>query len=196
MIVRAFLAECYTRSAGATSLSDIASAVGIRKASLYNHFTSRDAIVADALRWCGETLPSISFVPDSLDSVAPALSARTLLFAVAERLFRMFSRPVLAQAFSFVESERFFSDGAEAVARSFRAALVSQVSLALDALARAGKVRADAPLGRLAECFALSLASLLADFVAARKAAARSGCEVALSREKLGRFVSEFCSVL
>ena len=37
-IIQAFLASAFEKSAGATSLSDIAEYLEIKKASLYNHF--------------------------------------------------------------------------------------------------------------------------------------------------------------
>ena len=43
-IIQAFLASAFEKSAGATSLSDIAEYLEIKKASLYNHFPSKQAI--------------------------------------------------------------------------------------------------------------------------------------------------------
>jgi len=41
-IIQAFIASAFEKSAGGTSLADISESLEIKKASLYNHFSSRD----------------------------------------------------------------------------------------------------------------------------------------------------------
>ena len=47
-IIKSLLDTAFYKSAGGTSLSDIAESLGIKKASLYNHFESRSDIIERA----------------------------------------------------------------------------------------------------------------------------------------------------
>ena len=55
-IIQAFIASAFEKSAGGTSLADISESLEIKKASLYNHFSSRDEMYAAAVDFCGKKL--------------------------------------------------------------------------------------------------------------------------------------------
>ena len=52
-IIQAFIASAFVKSAGGTSLADISESLEIKKASLYNHFSSRDEMYNAAVEFCG-----------------------------------------------------------------------------------------------------------------------------------------------
>lgn len=69
-IIKSLLDTAFYKSAGGTSLSDIAESLGIKKASLYNHFESRSDIIEQTTSSCAEYLKSISFIPAEIENVA------------------------------------------------------------------------------------------------------------------------------
>ena len=65
-IVNAFLTSAFDSSAGATSLQNISDILQIKKASLYNHFESRDEMYAAVVLYCREYLDDVNFLPDDM----------------------------------------------------------------------------------------------------------------------------------
>ena len=91
------------------SLSQIAQKVGIRKASLYNHFSSREEMVSSLYEYLRE---------QSADSLSPATnpeallslgSAFSILQAGVDRYRQMITHPQLKQFYRLILSERCFS---------------------------------------------------------------------------------------
>lgn len=139
-IVMALVDISFFKSTGATSLSDIAERLGIKKASLYNHFESRDAIVKAAFKFCGEYLSSITFLPPDLESVTKKYSAASVLKGITKRYFKMHEKRPLFQIYTFVESQKYFSkDAAEIVVREEKR-LHEQTEVLFKSLSNNGKI--------------------------------------------------------
>ena len=69
-IIEAFILSAFEKSAGATSLADISDILEIKKASLYNHFESREAMYDATLEHCKKEIGAVSFLPEkTLDSI-------------------------------------------------------------------------------------------------------------------------------
>src|SRR5574344_231436 len=66
-IINAFLFCAFDKSAGATSLQDIADFLKIKKASLYNHFVSKDEMYDATLVYCSDYLNFVNFIPEDLN---------------------------------------------------------------------------------------------------------------------------------
>ena len=64
-IISAFLFCAFDKNVGATSLQDIAEYLGIKKASLYNHFQGRDEMYAETLAYCGSQMEALNFIPEN-----------------------------------------------------------------------------------------------------------------------------------
>ena len=110
-IIQAFLTCAFEKSAGAVSLADIASLLGVNKASLYNHFSSRDAICEAAIDFCAEYMSGVRFIPESADSLAP-LSFSDALAKIVKQYFRSYEIEPLFQMYAFIHSSKFFSSEA------------------------------------------------------------------------------------
>ena len=110
-IIQAFLTCAFEKSAGAVSLADIASLLGVNKASLYNHFSSRDAICEAAIDFCAEYMSGVRFIPESADSLAP-LSFSDALAKIVKQYFRSYEIEPLFQMYVFIHSSKFFSSQA------------------------------------------------------------------------------------
>ncbi|MFC2477426.1 MAG: TetR/AcrR family transcriptional regulator [Treponema socranskii subsp. buccale] len=110
-ILQAFLTCAFEKSAGAVSLADIASLLGVNKASLYNHFSSRDAICEAAIDFCADYMSGVRFIPESADSLAP-LSFSDALTKIVKQYFRSYEIEPLFQMYAFIHSSKFFSSEA------------------------------------------------------------------------------------
>ena len=91
-IIQAFMASAFDKSAGASSLADVSEILEIKKASLYNHFESRDAMYAATLSYCAQEVEAVSFLPETDGKHSVTFSPSTavgLLASTASFGFRM-----------------------------------------------------------------------------------------------------------
>ncbi len=139
-IILAFLNSCFEKNAGGTSLSDVAGRLGIKKASLYNHYESRDAMVEDCIKWCGDYIQRTYFIPAEIDQISRKYSAESVMKGIVNRWFKMNEKEPLFQIYSFIESEKYISTQAAAVANSNNEKLIDQTKTALMSLSQAGKI--------------------------------------------------------
>lgn len=86
------------------SLSDIASAVGIQKASLYSHFSSRQDLEDCLIQYCQDTLKAKNF---TVDFKAP--NAQTLLVSLVNSFLSTFTDQPLSSYFSILQQQRMTS---------------------------------------------------------------------------------------
>lgn len=86
------------------SLSDIAKVLGIRKASLYSHFESSQAMIEAMLSYCQDLLRKKSFVVDF-----KAKDAQSLLVSLANSFIDTFLEKPLSSYLCIVEQQRLFS---------------------------------------------------------------------------------------
>ena len=61
-IIQAFLTSAFDKSAGGTSLADVADSLEIKKASLYNHFDNRAAMYAASVEYCKNQIGAVEFL--------------------------------------------------------------------------------------------------------------------------------------
>ncbi len=139
-IILAFLESCFEKNAGGTSLSDVAGRLGIKKASLYNHYESRDAMVEDTLRWSSEYMKRTYFIPSDIDAISRKYSAETVMKGIVNRWFKLNEKEPLFQIYSFVESEKYISNAAAEISEENREKLISQTATAFLSLSAAGKI--------------------------------------------------------
>lgn len=110
-IIQAFLASAFEKSAGATSLSDIAEYLEIKKASLYNHFQSRDAMYDATVYHCGKCIEKISFLPEkTLENLKTNKSTASQIFKkLITRYFELYDSEPLFQVYTFIHTEQYFN---------------------------------------------------------------------------------------
>ena len=69
-IIQAFIGSAFDKSAGATSLADVSEGLEIKKASLYNHFESRDAMYAASIAYSAQEVGAVKFLEEkTLDTI-------------------------------------------------------------------------------------------------------------------------------
>jgi len=162
-IINAVLSCAFEKSTGATSLSDIADKLGIKKASLYNHFENREAIIDAAVKHCAEVILKTAFIPPEMDATAQKYSAEVVIKGIVNRWFKMNTKDPLFQIYAFLQSEKYFSTSAAKAYMDSQAKLNDQSIQALKALANAGKIKAltDDQLKTSAELLVSSMTTLL-----------------------------------
>jgi len=207
-IILAFLDACFEKNAGGTSLSDVAGRLGIKKASLYNHYESRDAMIEDCIRWCGDYYGKTYFIPTDIDSISQRYPAENVMKAIVNRWFKMNEKEPLIQIYSFIESEKYISTDAAKVSIETREKLVSQTKQALRSLAKAGKIidLEENDLETLSKMMTSIVISNLDDYLVNKKIEIRSnpeGGEGSLFEvhtesdfSKVDELVNTFCSML
>ena len=170
-IIRALLDASFEKSEGATSLADISEILGIKKASLYNHYENRDAIVDDTIRWCGEYLKKLNFIPSDMTTTAQKYPAEAVIKGLVNRWYKMHEKDPLIKIYSFIESGKYFSNTAKEIVKENRERMTSQVSQAFKSLMNAKKIRplSEKELSLYAENFSQSLREILDFFIVERK---------------------------
>lgn len=113
-IINAFLFCSFDKSAGATSMADIAEYLGIKKASLYNHFESREIMYEKTLAYCKRSLMSFAFLPEKY--ITPDLfeknNVEAIFNALIKRFIQFYEVEPFFQIFAFVHSEKYFNKSA------------------------------------------------------------------------------------
>ena len=113
-IIQAFLSSAFERSAGATSLQDVAASLEIKKASLYNHFESRDAMYDASLAYCQENIGQVEFLTQKVfDSIkAGKITIPAAIKKLISRYFSLFDSEPLFKMYVFVHTEQYFNAAA------------------------------------------------------------------------------------
>ena len=109
------------------SLSDIALEVGIRKASIYSHFKSQQAIIDAMLRHCHEELGKRSFLVDF-----KAKDARTMLVGLFDNIIKVFAEKPISSFFSIVQQQRMFDDSFASEDRMISSMINARIRIALE----------------------------------------------------------------
>lgn len=125
-IISAFLYCAAEKSAGAVSLSDIAAVLSVNKASLYNHFSSRDEIFEEAISFSAKYIAAIPFASEA------ATSATESFFEALEKTLLHYFREAmldpLFQIYTFIHSCKFFSEKALAATKNEEAKIAEGVA--------------------------------------------------------------------
>ena len=109
------------------SLSDIAMEVGIRKASIYSHFESQQAIIDAMTIWCRDQLKQKTFNVDF-----KAKDARTMLVSLFDNIIRVFAEKPVSSFFSIVQQQRMFDEGFAEEDRLITSMINARIRIALE----------------------------------------------------------------
>ena len=134
-IINAFLFCAFDKSAGATSLADIADYLEIKKASLYNHFESKEEMYSATLEYCRDFLAETKFLPDSLvtERTFTAYKIEEVFSTLIKNYIHIYEAEPLFQIYVFIHTEQYFNKTASEIVDVERAKMeysVSQVLLA------------------------------------------------------------------
>lgn len=134
-IINAFLFCAFDKSAGATSLADIADYLEIKKASLYNHFESKEVMYSATLKFCKDFLTETKFLPDNLlnEKTFQMYSLEEVFSLLIKNYIHIYEIEPLFQIYVFIHTEQFYNKTAAEIVNAERAKIeysVSQILLA------------------------------------------------------------------
>ena len=171
-IIQAFIASAFDKSAGATSLADVSEGLEIKKASLYNHFESRDAMYAAT-----QESAAVSFLEEkTLESIKGGKVAPAAVFKkLITRYFEFFENEPLFQIYVFVHSEQYFNLDALKIVEGENNQICDSIKDLLSAFAAAKKIakKTDKELKDIASEFASVIIQQRDAYIAARKETVR-----------------------
>jgi len=142
-IIQSFIASAFEKSAGATSLADIAESLEIKKASLYNHFENRDAMYDATVYYCKKEIESIKFLPEKgLDAVVSGKTTPSALFKkLLTRFFEMYENEPLFQIYVFIRTEQYFNIEALQIVEKENNIIIDDIKEILSAFIKADKIQ-------------------------------------------------------
>lgn len=170
-IIDSFLDAAFYKSEGAVSLSDIAGALGIKKASLYNYFESRDSIIEGVLAYCSLRLRGITFIPDEIDNVVKKYPLETVFKGIVTRYVKMHEKSPLFQIYTYVQSQKYFDLRAAQIVRAQSRKLEEQTRVVLEKAVdekKAGTID-DTQIDSIAKWFCAGISEFLSQRLSGRK---------------------------
>lgn len=140
-IIQSFLSSAAEKGAGATSLSDISDMLEIKKASLYNHFTSRDDMYVATLEYCSAEILNSTFMPKAVVDAAAAnkTSAVSYLKKAITQYFKLFECDPFFKMYVFIHAEQYFNRQALDIVQADYKRLSEQLRDVLKTFKKAGK---------------------------------------------------------
>ena len=208
VIIKSVLHAAFIRSPGGISLSDIADELNIKKASLYNHFFSREDIMESTLDFCGKYYSSITFAPPDVEAVAQRYSAETVFKGVVDRYVKMHEKLPLIEVYVFLQSQKYFSKKAAFIVQNEQNKITAQTEQILSSLIKNQKLPLDGKsIPACAKWFCAGVSSILCDYIMAKKQLIMENPETgegelfslpqdSSSLEAVEKLVSEFCSLI
>ncbi len=176
-IIQAFLASAFDKSAGATSLADVSEGLEIKKASLYNHFESRDAMYAASIAYSAQEIGAVSFLEEkTLESIKGGKVAPSAVFKkLITRYFELFENEPLFQIYVFIHSEQYFNLDALKIVEGENNQLCDSIKDMLTAFAAAKKIakKTEKELKDIANELAAVIIQHRDAYIAARKETVR-----------------------
>lgn len=142
-IIQSFLTSAFDKSAGATSLSDVADSLQIKKASLYNHFENREEMYNSTIELCKKEISDISFLSDKiLDSIKNGKYTVVSLYKkLITRYFNLFETDPLFQMYVFIHTEQYFNEDALKVLNDTNEKLIDDIRKITLCFIETGKIK-------------------------------------------------------
>ncbi|MCF0242495.1 MAG: TetR/AcrR family transcriptional regulator [Treponema sp.] len=140
-IIQSFLSSAVEKSAGATSLADISDVLQIKKASLYNHFESRDEMYSATLEFCASEILASTFVTkEHLEAASLTKTQGSALFKkVITSYFKLFEGEPFLKMYVFIHAEQYYNSRAMEIVDADYKRLVEDVKSLMKALKSAKK---------------------------------------------------------
>lgn len=180
-IIQSFLSSSFNKSAGSTSLADIADDLEIKKASLYNHFSSKEEMYDSTIQFCKNEIASIQFLTEkNLSSIATnKLSFPSLLKRLTTKYFNLFENEPLFQMYTFIHSEKYYNVQALQVVTSETEKISSDIKKILEKYILLNKLsqKSEKELKDLSAAIASIILNQLDSYIAEKKETVRQNPE-------------------
>ena len=187
-IMLATLALAGEQGLGNVSLSQIAQRTGIRKASLYSHYPSKQAIIAALYTYVRENARQRSHVEIDYGKLVEGKTAQQALHLAVSSYETMTQDPQLRQFYRFIESERVFSPEAARIAVKETETMILATKQLLYAMQVHGLVHCE-EIDTAAALFAMEIHAILNYRIDRALAGFSDGDSL------LDRCIDQFCSI-
>lgn len=180
-IIQSFLASAFEKSAGATSLADVADYLEIKKASLYNHFENKEAMYEATLIYSKKEISSINFLADKvLDSIKNSkISINTLFKKLIARYFNLFETEPTFHVYVFIHSEQYFNLDAAKIIQNLETKLTDEIRKILVAFSDEDKIesRNEKEIVEIATCISSIILQQMDSYITNRTEIVRQNPE-------------------
>ncbi|MBQ9624302.1 MAG: TetR/AcrR family transcriptional regulator [Treponema sp.] len=126
-IITALLSLGEEKGLANVSLADIADEVGIRKASIYSHFESQQALMDAMILHCRKELSTKTFAVDF-----KAKDAHIMLAALFDNIIRVFAEKPISSFFSIVQQQRMYDKAFASEDRLISSMINARIRIALE----------------------------------------------------------------
>ena len=117
----------FTKGLSNVSLMDIATEVGIKKASLYSHFDSKKSLVNAVIGYCKEKLAKNNFAVNF-----KAKDAQDLLFSLVDNFMETFSKEPLSQYYAIIQQQKLYNQDFYEAGHEINLMVTARVKVALE----------------------------------------------------------------
>lgn len=180
-IIQAFLVAAFERSAGATSLSDVADTLEIKKASLYNHFQNKEEMYVSTLEYCESEINSVAEYSTNIIKAINSgkVSPSGYFKKYINRYFDLYETEPLFQIYVFITTEQFFNVTALNIFQKEKERLIKEIHLILKTFAKQEKLvsKSEKETSMYAQIIASVILENLSAYIAQRKEIVRQNPE-------------------
>ncbi len=175
-IIEAALYSASKKSMGGTSLTDISDSLEIKKASLYNHFPSKDKILSATYTYCSDYLTKLNLFSDEVFSRLKPENAVKIFIQCTSDYIRRHEDDLLLQIYNFINTEKYFSKECLEIYQKQNAKIETQIFLFFK-IAAAKDAFPDDNLKKQARYFFNGLTAMLENYIVNRKETIRQNPE-------------------
>ena len=180
-IIQSFLSSSFNKSAGSTSLADIADDLEIKKASLYNHFSSKEEMYDSTIEYCKKEISSIPFLTEKTITsiISNKITFPTLLKRLISKYFNLFENEPLFQMYTFIHSEKYYNIEALKIVNSETEKIYNDIKTILTTFSAQNKIvqKSEKELKDLSAAIASIILNQLDSYIAEKKETVRQNPE-------------------
>lgn len=109
-IIEAALYCAFDKGMGETSLNDISNYLSIKKASLYNHFSSKEEMLKAIYTYCSDFYTKVNLISQEEFSKTPENQTEKLFKTCCVNFIKKHELDPLFQIYTFINSEKYFTN--------------------------------------------------------------------------------------
>lgn len=176
-IIEAALYCAFDKGMGETSLNDISNYLSIKKASLYNHFSSKEEMLKAIYTYCSDFLGKVNFISEEeLAKTSNVSQIEKIFKTCSTNYIKKHEVDPLFQIYVFVNSEKYFNKEVLEIYKSQLAKIENQIYLFFKLVNKNSNFDSSA-LKKEAKYFTYTIRSILDNYLASRKETIRQNPE-------------------
>lgn len=176
-IIEAALYCAFDKGMGETSLNDISNYLSIKKASLYNHFSSKEEMLKAIYTYCSDFLGKVNFISEEeLAKTSNVSQIEKIFKTCSTNYIKKHEVDPLFQIYVFVNSEKYFNKEVLEIYKSQLTKIENQIYLFFKLVNKNSNFDSSA-LKKEAKYFTYTIRSILDNYLASRKETIRQNPE-------------------